>query len=476
MWASQSVGTIALLLVLPSVGRTQSAAGSPPATTANVDQRVDAFVRGEMARQKVPGIGLAVIRRGEVLKLTGYGEANVEHKVPVTPETIFQSGSLGKMFTSALIMLLVEDGKLELDRSIVTYLPNAPEPFKAITVRHLLTHTSGIPDYTDELIDFQKNYSEDELTAAAFKLKLEFPPGSRWNYSNTGYVLLGIIAGKAGGKFYGDQLRERLFTPVGMTTARVISEEDIIPNRAAGYRLTRGELKNQDWVAPRLNTTADGSLYFSLRDLVAWERAVRTRAVLEPESWARVVEPMRLTSGRPYPYGMGWSLDTVGGQPTQGHGGAWQGFKTQLTRYMRDDMTVIVLANAAQANPGLFVDSVAAMYNPTLVKPKPEPIADDNPAITERLKSLLADAATGKLDPAQFAYVRAGFFPNAARAYATMLAELGTPTRITLLNRRQVGDDVISTFVVTYPTRELDALLALAPDGKVAQFGLRPRR
>ena len=476
MRASLSVGTIALLVVLPSVGSAQSAAASQAAATTSVDQRVDAFIRTEMARQKVPGIGLAVLKRGEVLRVSGYGEANVEHKVPVMPETIFQSGSLGKMFTSALIMLLVEDGKLELDRSIATYLPNAPEPFKAITVRHLLTHTSGIPDYTDELIDFQKNYTEDELAAAAFKLKLEFPPGSRWNYSNTGYVLLGIIAGKSGGKFYGDQLRERVFGPAGMTTARVISEEDIIPNRAAGYRLVRGELKNQNWVAPRLNTTADGSLYFSLRDLVAWERAVRTRAVLKPESWARVVEPVRLTSGRPYPYGMGWSLDTVGGQPTEGHGGAWQGFKTQLTRYMGDDMTVIVLANAAQANPGVFVDSVAAIYNPTLVRPKPGPIADNNPAITERLKALLADAAAGKLDPAQFAYVRAGFFPNAARAYANMLKDLGTPSRITLMTRTQVGDDVISTFVVTYATKELDALLTLAPDGKVAQFGVRPRQ
>ena len=122
------------------------------------------------------------------------------------------------------------------------------------------------------------------------------------------------------------------------------------------------------------------------------------------------------------------------------------------------------------------VDSVAAIYNPALVRPKPGPIADGNPAITERLKSLLADAAAGKLDPAQFAYVRAGFFPNAARAYANMLEDLGTPSRITLMTREQVGDDVISTFGVTYATKELDALLALAPDGKVAQFGVRPRQ
>lgn len=454
----------------------QSSVTSRPIAAASVDQRVDAFVREEMARQKVPGIGVAVVKGGQVLKLAGYGEANVEHHVAVTPETIFQSGSLGKMFTSSLIMLLVEDGKIELDRSIATYLPSAPEAFKAITVRHLLTHTSGIPDYTEELLDFRRDYTEEELTAAAFKLTLEFPPGSRWNYSNTGYVLLGVIASKVGGKFYGDQLRERVFTPAGMTTARIITEEDIVPNRAAGYRLARGELRNQNWVAPRLNTTADGSLYFSLRDLVAWEKAIRTGTVLKPASWARVVEPARLTSGRPYPYGMGWSLDTIGGQATRGHGGAWQGFKTQLTRYLGDEMTVIVLANASQANPARFVDSIASFYNPALVRPKPAAITDRDPAIAERLKTLLASAAAGTLTPAEFAYVRAGFFPNATRAFTTMLKDAGTPTTITLMSRKTVGDDVVSSFVVAYGAKEFEAGLALAPDGKVAQFGVRPKQ
>ena len=148
-------------------------------------------------------------------------------------------------------------------------------------MRHLLTHTSGIPDYGPETVDFRKDYTEEELARLAFGLKLEFAPGSRWNYSNTGYVLLGIIVGKASGRFYGDLLAERVFAPLGMKTARVISEADIVPNRAAGYRLVDGQLKNQEWVAPKLNTTADGSLYLSVLDLVAWDRGLRAGAVLE---------------------------------------------------------------------------------------------------------------------------------------------------------------------------------------------------
>ena len=129
-------------------------------------------------------------------------------------------------------------------------------------------------------MDYRHDYTEDELEKMASGLTPEFPPGSRWNYSNTGYVLLGIIIHKASGQFYGDVLRERVFTPLGMRSARVISEADIVPNRAAGYDLVKGELKNQEWVAPKLNTTADGSLYLSLQDYIAWDRGLRAKKIL----------------------------------------------------------------------------------------------------------------------------------------------------------------------------------------------------
>src|SRR5215213_9899510 len=139
-------------------------------------------------------------------------------------------------------MLMVEDGKIALTDSITKYFPNAPASWRGITVRHLLTHTSGIPDYTTDAMDYRRDYREDDLAKMAFGLTPEFPPGSRWNYSNTGYVLLGIIIHKASGQFYGDVLGDRVFGPLQMRTARIISEEDIIPNRAAGYQLVQGAL------------------------------------------------------------------------------------------------------------------------------------------------------------------------------------------------------------------------------------------
>ena len=436
---------------------------------------VDAFVRGEMTRQQVPGVSVAVVKAGQVLLAKGYGLANIEHQVPVTPATIFQSGSVGKQFTAALVLLLVEEGKIRLDDSIRTYLPNAPAVWAPITIRHLLTHSSGIPDYTAGTVDYRRDYTEDELAMLAYGLTLEFPAGARYNYSNTGYVLLGIVIHKASGSFYGDLLRERIFEPAGMTTARVISEADIVPNRAAGYRLVDGTVKNQAWVAPRLNTTADGSLYLSLSDFIAWDQVLRTRSLLAPQSWAQIFEPMKLSSGNPYPYGFGWQVDTIAGQTRVRHGGSWQGFKAHIVRYTGDDVTVLVLANLAQADPERFADGVAAIVNPAFVEPDLTPVPDREPAVTARLTVLLEAAREGRLAPDDFAYVRAGFFPSAAKAYQERLSALGAPARFVLMERRVLGDDRVYAYDVEYEKATLRVRLGLAPDGQISLFTLRPR-
>jgi N-acyl-D-aspartate/D-glutamate deacylase/CubicO group peptidase (beta-lactamase class C family) len=346
----------ALLVVLATTVQALSTGGQTDA--------IDSIVREEMAAQRIPGMAVAVIRRGAV-KAQGYGLANVEHNVPVTDRTIFQSGSLGKQFTATAIMLQVQDGKLSLSDPLAKFFAPAPEAWNTITVRHLLTHTSGIPDYNDGQLDYRKDYTEDELVAFAKTLPLDFTPGSEWKYSNTGYILLGALVRKVSGSFYGDVLRDRVFTPLGMTTARVISEADIVANRAAGYRLERGELRNQEWVSPAMNTTADGSLYLSLRDLIQWDRGLRDAAILRPESWREIFTPVTLNSGRVHPYGFGFEVDRIAGRAIQRHGGAWQGFKSYIARY-DGDLTVIALANLQQAVPRRIVDRIAAVEIPAL--------------------------------------------------------------------------------------------------------------
>jgi len=441
----------------------------------HLQTRIDSVVRAEMTRQRIPGVAVAIVKNGEVMLANGYGEANVEHHVPVTAETVFQSGSVGKQFTSAGVMLLVEDGKIGLGDSITKYFPNAPASWRGITVRHLLTHTSGIPDYTTDALDYRRDYTEDELAQMAFGLTPEFPPGSRWNYSNTGYVLLGIIIHKASGQFYGDVLRDRVFTPLGMRSARIISEADIVPHRAAGYQLVKGELKNQDWVAPKLNTTADGSLYLSLQDYIAWDRGLRAKKILKADSWAAVFTPVTLTSGNRYPYGFGWSIDTVAGQLRIHHGGSWQGFQTYISRYLGDDMTIVALSNLGASQPSAIVDGVAALLDPALKPKPPAPIADREPKVRARLEEVLAATRDGRLTPNDFAYVRAGFFPNAAKAYQTMLAGVGKPDTVTLFERTVLGDDRIYLYEVGYGAKVFRVRLGLAPDDKVSVFAVRRR-
>ncbi len=464
-WASWGQILVCAAL-LPAMTRAES---------ESVGDRIDHYVRAEMERQKIPGVAVSVVSNGVVIKAAGYGLANVEHGVPVKPETIFQSGSLGKQFTAAAVMLLVEDGTMALSDSITKFLPNAPESWRPITVYSLLTHTSGIPEYTQGAIDLRRDYTEDELSRFAFGLKLEFAAGARWNYSNTGYVLLGILIRKASGRFYGDILSERVFGPLGMKTARIISEEDIVPNRASGYRLVKGELKNQEWVAPILNTTADGSLYFSVLDLIAWDKGLSAEAVLKPESWVKVFEPAKLNSGKTYPYGFGWSVDEEFGQKSQQHGGSWQGFQTFISRYLGDALTIIVLANLAEAKPDKFVEGIAAIMNPKLTKPEPTPIPDGEPRVTARLKSLLSATAEGRLAPEEFAYLRAGLFPEGAKRYAQLLHGLSEPSRVDLVERRELGDDRVYTYEVVYADKKISVRLGLAPDDKISMFAIQPK-
>jgi CubicO group peptidase (beta-lactamase class C family) len=332
-------------------------------TSRPTSDAVAHYVQAEMARQHIPGVALLVSHNGEPVRAQGFGFSNVELQVPVKPETVFQSGSVGKQFTATAVMMLVEQGKISLDDSITKYFPEAPATWKPVTVRHLLSHTGGFTDYPKNF-DFRKDRSEDELLKIVEAIPLAFPPGTNWSYSNLGYLTLGILIHRVTGTFYGDVLQERIFGPLGMQTTRIISEANIIPNRSAGYRLVKGELKNQEWVSPVLNTTADGSLYFSILDLAKWDAALYTGKLLKRSSLEQMWSVVKLNNGKPNSgnYGFGWEITNSHGHRLIDHDGAWQGFKTQISRYVDDKLTVVVLANLAEANPGKIAEHVAELY------------------------------------------------------------------------------------------------------------------
>jgi CubicO group peptidase (beta-lactamase class C family) len=356
--------------------------------TAELDAAIDATIADDMARHGVLGVALAVMRDGQPVRVRGYGLANVELDVPVTPDTVFQTGSVGKQFTAMAVMMLVEEGKLRLDDPIVSFFPGAPATWQGITVRHLLTHTSGIKDWEEKAdIDYRRDYTEDELVKVAMTLPPDFAPGTQWSYSNTGYVLLGVLVHKLSGQFYGDFLAERVFAPLGMSSTRIISESDIVKHRAAGYTRESGRLQNQAWVSPTLNTTADGSIYTTVADLAKWDAALWARRLLSPASYEAMWSPVALRDGSTHPYGFGWSFDLQRRDPVIGHTGSWQGFKTAIARYPERKLTVIALANLAEAEPGRLVTTVAGLVEPTLAWPDIQTVAvDPDPARTARLR------------------------------------------------------------------------------------------
>jgi len=342
---------------------------------------VDAYVKAEMARQHVPGLALGVYRAGEIIKTQGYGLANVELNVPVKPETVFQSGSIGKQFTATAIMMLVEEDKISLGDSIAKYFSGAPASWRNIRIRNLLSHTSGLSEYESDdkikpggPVNLRQDYTEEQMVKIIESFPLDFQPGKKWAYRNTNFLLLGVVIHKVTGEFYGDFLQERIFRPLGMTSTRVISEADIIPNRAQGYQLVKGELKNQDWVSPSLNTFADGSLYFSVLDLAKWDGALYTERLLKKSSLDRMWTVAKLDNGKPNEgdYGFGWEISDLNGHRLIEHGGSWQGFTGHISRYVDDKLTVVVLTNldSGHSDPEKITRHVAALYNPELAGTK----------------------------------------------------------------------------------------------------------
>ena len=362
---------------------------------------VDDFVRATMEEQKIPGISIAVVREGKPARVQGYGLANIELEVPVTPDTIFQSGSVGKQFTAAGILLLAEQGKLKLDDPLALHFPSAPASWHRITIRHLLTHTSGIKDSEDDAYEARRDYTEEELLEISFKFPLELAPGSQWSYCNTGYMILGILTSKLTDMHWSEFQKQRIFEPAGMTTARVISESDIIKNRADGYeRNEEGELRNQEWVPPSDNTLADGSLYVTARDMVAWDAALRERRLLSEASYDAWWTPVSLGDGITFPYGFGWSLNEQRGRRLIEHGGSWQGFRAAIARYAEDKLTVVVLANAAGTPTEAMAHEIAGIVDDDLRLPDPKaPGVDPDPQRTARLEDLLKAWAESRTTP-----------------------------------------------------------------------------
>lgn len=363
--------------------------GASPAATARADA-LDEYIRAAMQQAQIPGASVLIRQDGKVVKMGGYGLANVEHGVAATADTVYQSGSLGKQFTAAGVLLLAAEGRLSLDDRLVRFFPDAPAAWHRISVRQLLTHTSGLRDYGQEF-DLRRDYTEAEYLAVVKTIPLDFEPGTQYSYSNTGYLLLGLLVSKLSGRHWSEFLQDRLFAPLGMKSTRVISERDIVMHRAAGYELdAQPRLRNQDWVSPTTNSTGDGALYFSVRDLAAWDAALDARQFMPAALFQAWWTPATLANGTTYPYGFGWRLGEQRGFPLIAHGGSWQGFRSAIHRYPAQRLSIVVLTNLASAEPEQMAQTLAGLIDPALRLPTAgKAVPDPSPERTARLREVL---------------------------------------------------------------------------------------
>jgi CubicO group peptidase (beta-lactamase class C family) len=392
---------------------------------------IDDYIKTEMQRRHIPGVALAVARNGKIVKERGYGLANVEHDVPVTENTVFELASVTKQFTATAIMLLVEEGKARLDDTITSYLPPAPEPWKSITVRQLLTHTAGFPGLEAGFQalgagGWRLRYTTAQMFDAATKDPLSFAPGERWQYSDVGYFLLGMIIERASGQRYRDFVTERFFKPLGMTSTSVLDHSRIVKHRAAGYTLRGGELVNIRRVVD-VELPSHYGVFSTVKDLVTWDAALTAGKVVKPATLAQMWTPVRLNSGASYPYGFGWVVDQRRGHRWIYHTGITG---TELSRFRDedDDLTVVVLTNLGRTlEPGSRVNSwgltygVAGRYIKGLLVGREKPRRDPDPARTSALRETLQAYARGD-DP--LAVV------PATRAYFTPLSRTLTAERL----------------------------------------------
>lgn len=319
-----------------------------------------------------------VVRNGRAVFRRGYGVTDLRTKRAIKPEIDFRLASFTKQFTAACIMLLVKDGKLRYDEHLTDIFPEFPAYGKEITIRNLLNHTSGLPDYEDLLMQQYPNTPEEKIPQIhdSGVLKLleqqsagKFPPGSKWEYSNTGYVLLGLIVQKVSGEPFGQFLHDRIFAPLGMKrTLAYEGGKNEVPNRAYGHTREKDGWRETDQ-SPTSATLGDGGIYTSIDDLAKWDRALREHTLLSAAEMEPALIPVQPTGspaknadGAAVSYGFGWFLDPYKGHKRMYHDGETQGFLTTIQRFPAEDLTIIVLANRTDISPEKLALKVADLY------------------------------------------------------------------------------------------------------------------
>lgn len=432
---------------------------------------VDDYLQAQMARNHIPGLAVAVVRKGKVVKLKGYGLANLEWEQPVRPDTAFQLASSTKPFTGALLLRLAEEGKLALDDSVLRFLPDAPAAWAPITLRHLATHSSGIRDD----LGAGREATLEQAVAAAAKLPLAHPPGAQAGYGIGGYIVLRQALEKAAGQPFPELLRTRVTDPLGLTSTRFdfATAADprsaaLVPRRAGVYEWDEGAFRNFSFPFGQ-NGYAAGGLYSSAADLARLLAALDGANFLSAASRAEMWRQAPLDDGSLNGFGVGWAVKVDQGRRSVGHSGGPA--LSDLLLFPEERLGIAVLTNAQRLYPYL-AQGVADLLLPGPPAEAAKGIEDAQPALTARLQALLADAGRERVDAAQFAaQAQKVFVPSLKPFLFPFLRSLEPLGRFVLVEERKTPEGLRRRYQGLHGRKAVLWQFDVTPDGKVLGFG-----
>lgn len=457
---SQKLFPAVAILLLAAATHAQSPL--TPEQTARIDQ----MVQQTLAQTGVPSASIAVVKDGQVAYLHAYGKARLEPATPARPEMRYSIGSISKQFTAGAIMMLVEEGKLSLDDPVGKYLPNLTRS-NEVSIREILSHTSGYQDYwpQDYVPPFMtQRVNADRILDLWARKPLDFDPGTKWQYSNTNYVIAGLIVEKVSGKPLLRFLDERVFEPLGMKHVDNIDDHPLPSTDATGYmRYALGPLR----VAPKEGPGwlfAAGELAMPADDLAKWDIAMLKQSLLKPASYREMETEVKLKDGAGTGYGLGLGISNAGGHRLVRHGGEVSGFTATNTVYLDDNSAVVVLTNQDAASASA---TIARQIGTLLLGPA----VPANAEKLEQARKIFAGLQQGKIDRSLFTdNANAYFSQQALQDFAQSLGPLGTPQDFVATGEQGRGGMMFRGYKVTFPKQVLSILIFEMPNGKLEQY------
>ena len=449
---------------------------SPLLATDPTAKKIDALMQRQIESRRIPGASIAVVQEGKLLFANGYGLANIELQVAATKNTVYELASVTKQFTAMATMMLIEQGKLSLEDRVTTIVEGLPESWSTINIRHLLNHTSGIKSYTSIPNFFataQMDYNGHPIIGLVADLPLEFAPGDKHNYSNTGYFLLGMVIEAVSGQTYGQFVAERIFQPLGMVSTHMNNRSLIIPDRADGYQLKGLQLQNATPVSPT-QPYAAGGLVTTVLDLARWDKALNKKRLLKHSSYDAMWTPAVLNDAQTHPYGFGWRLDPYRGQERLHHSGGIPGFSTYIEQFVKEDLAIIVLTNLDKAAADHIAHSIAELYLPVLTANGPQPIEDTASDITAFLRQVISAASHGEGKPEWFSEKWQKFFlPDRVKEGKHMLGMFGELNSFKLMQDKVIKGRRMREYEAEFGTVKINCSFKLTEDGKVDGISIK---